>query len=522
MNFRTTILLLVVLIAAGVLYFITTSKESAEPQPSAEKAGGAGKKLLTVANSGAVNKVVITRTGGERLVLERGAGASEWNLVEPVKGPAESWKVDQLVQPLVDLRSTGQTEASGKGVDQPRYVVELTDKDNKTTKINVGNRSSVGDILYVQVAGEGKADIVSSAVVEQLEKPASEFRKARLLTTPNEKITGVTISHENQTLKLVKNGENWQITEPKPMPGDADQISSLLTSITGLDAAKFVSEDAKNLAEYGLDKPQMTITYTTAPPETQPAATQSSATTKPGGDVVTIKFGAAQDVLNKYVYATASPAGPVVTIDATKLEAFKKTPLDLRDRKVVDVNPDAVSKLAISVQKSATTQPTSQPASKHEVALERRSEQPTTAATTSPATTKSATTQPTAIKSKWLLAGGKGDANDLNVQLLLDALHPLRAEKYLENFAATQKTPVATYEVKISTRAWVDEAAHEHDLKITDPGGEAKLVGQMGDLAFEMDRGIIEKLTAEFAAPNTSTAGPVFAPVSQPATLAVK
>lgn len=516
MNFRTTIFLLVALVIIGGLYFLNSSKEPSEPQTSSETKD-AGKKLLSIANSGAVNKVVITRAGGERLVLVRGPGASEWDLVEPVKGPAESWKVDQLVQPLVDLRSTGQTDAAGKGVDQPRYVIELTDKDNKTTTINVGNRSSVGDILYVQLNGESKAEIVSSSVIEQLEKPASEFRKARLLDTQNEKIAGVTISHDNQTLKLTRSGDNWQIDAPQAMPGDSEQISTLLTSITGLDAVKFVSEDAGNLAEYGLDKPQMTITYTTAPSDTQPAATQSSASTKPAGEVVTIKFGASQDVMNKYVYAIASPTGPVVTIDATKLEAFKKTPLDLRDRKVVDANPDAVSKLAIIVSRSATTQPTTQPANRHEAAIERRSEQATTAPATSPATTQSAATQPTTIKSKWLLAGGKGDANDTNIQALLSALHPLKAEKILDKFPETQKTPVASYEVKISTRAWVDEPARELDLKITDPGGEAKLIGQLGELVFELDRGIIEKLTADFTAPKPPTAGPAFAPVAPPA-----
>src|SRR5262245_10127872 len=137
MNFRTTILLLVVLIAAGVLYFITTRNEPTEEQAKTHRTEEAVKKLLDIPNPGAVNKIVVTHAGGERVAFERGAGASEWKIVEPVTGPAEAFQVDNLVREVIDLRTTGSTDAAGKGLDQPRYVIEVTDKDSKTTKLNV-------------------------------------------------------------------------------------------------------------------------------------------------------------------------------------------------------------------------------------------------------------------------------------------------------------------------------------------------------------------------------------------------
>jgi hypothetical protein len=278
-----------------------------------------------------------------------------------------------------------------------------------------------------------------------------------------------------------------------------------------------------------------------------------------------VKFGRWEDIRKKNLYAVVSDSGPVVTVAGTVLDSFKKTPLDLRDRDVVNVDPNAVSRVSISIDKAATTQPTSQPAEKKELVLERRSDVeqpeppgpattkpsspaapagprpsspqsrvntpdgegavqlaafaepaaaaavaepttkpsagPTTAPSTSPATTKAvaAATQPAKPKTKWLITSEpKNDANDANVQALLDSLRPLRAEKYLESFPTTQAKPVATYVVRINARAWADEPAKNIELKITDPGPSATPVGQLGELTFEVNRTLLDKITADF------------------------
>jgi hypothetical protein len=425
-------------------------------------------------------------------------------------------------------------------------------------------RSAVGDILYVKLEGHDQADLVSGSIVDQLEKPVSEYRKTKLLTTSNDKIAGVTVNHDGQTLKLAKTGDKWEVVEPKQVPGDSGQISTLLSAITGLNAATFVAEKVGDPPEYGFDKPQMTVTYTTEPPETQPT-TKATATTQPAGETTTIKFGRFEDIRKKDVYAIVSDSGPVVTVAATTLDSFKKTPLDLRDRDVVNIDPNAVSRVSISIDKAATTQPTSQPAVKKEVVLERRSDveqpeppgpatkpaspagpagprpsspqsrvnvttpdgegavqlaafaepaaataaagpttkpsaAPTTAPSTSTATTQPvAATQPAKPKTKWLITSDPmGDANDANIQALLDGIHPLRAEKYVEKFPTTQAAPAATYVVRINTRAWADEPAKNIELKITDPGASATPVGQIGDLTFEVNRTLLDHITADF------------------------
>jgi hypothetical protein len=682
MNFRTTISLLVLLVAAGVVYYVTVVRNDGvdgTAGPVKKDDGGgrdSGKRLFEDVTTADVKRVAVTSAAtGERMTFERAEGGNGgWRIVEPVRGPAETFTVEDLVRGVIDMRSRGQVEPGDKGVDQPQYTVELTHgADGKTTTVKVGNRSPVGDMLYVRVGDESRADVVSASLMTQLEKQPADFRRTRLLDVTNDKITGVAVTQGDRTLRLERTADRkWRIVEPKEMPGDEAQVSSLLSAVTGLTAAQFVAEDAGGAAGYGLAKPTMTVQFTTEPPATQPstgpaaAATTAPTTGASAANTTTIKFGR-PDVQKKNVYAMASEGGPIVTVAGTELDRLRKTPLDLRDREVLELDANRVSRVTLSIDRAATTQPTSQPAEKRELVLERRSEvteegppapppagapapapaenkegdaaapapdappapaapapdaapdpaapkadapeadapapaeppkadaqpapqvrantpdggavvtlaafqdqpapaeakpdeakpaepaapapaadapapaagganpaqeapkpdapapaegaapadpakpddAPATSPSTAPATgptTAPAATQPVVPPSKWLIASEpRGDANDAHVQSLIDALRPLRAQKFLEAFPTTQATPVATYVLKISARAWGDEPAKDYELKITDPGGTANPIGQLGDLVFELDRTILGKLTADFTEPNTST-----------------
>src|SRR6476620_9408266 len=134
MNFRTTILLFVLLVAAAVVFFIVQSRDSGTPQQTNKtetpENARAGEKLfgdLTPAN---VNKVVVTPASGDKLAFER-SGIAEWRITSPVNAPADAFKVDDLVREVTDLRTSGRTETANKGLEQPQYVIEVTDKEGK-------------------------------------------------------------------------------------------------------------------------------------------------------------------------------------------------------------------------------------------------------------------------------------------------------------------------------------------------------------------------------------------------------
>jgi hypothetical protein len=302
-----------------------------------------------------------------------------------------------------------------------------------------------------------------------------------------------------------------------------------VTTLTGLTAGEYVSDDPTQAKLYQLDPPRMSAVLSSTPPATQPATqpatTQAAPTSQPAPIVV--KFGRYDDVLKSNVFAMTSQSPAIAKVSASSLDAINKKPLDLRDRKVMDIDPSQVASVRIIADVAATTKPTSKPASKADVHITRRKEPPvlvlapTSKPTSGPATTQQATTQaasqpvtkPTATTaaaaaatqptSKWEVFGaGSGAttqpsaADDSKVDTLLTSLHPLRVRKYLEKAPTTQ--PSATYVVTIVSQAAGGASPITHELTLVDPGNGGDVSGTYNGLAFEVDRFFLDHLSGDF------------------------
>lgn len=524
MNFRTTLVLLILVVIVGIFVFVAQEHPKATSQQQAE---GNGHKLLDL-DAKDISKLAITNSDGKKTVLEK-TGA-DWKLLEPVKADCKSWEVETLVNDITGLQSRGQVDASQKaagGLDHPSFVVEITGKEGRVTKLQVGDKQSMGDTLLVMLDDRAKPDVVSNSLFGDLDKPASTYRKSQLVDVAQDQIKQLTIKHGKQTIKLEKKGSDWEETEPKAMPADSSAVSDLLFAITGLNAVDFVSDDASKAAEYDLNRPKLTVWYSTAAPTTQPS---SGATTQPAG--VEIRFGAYEDLLKRNLFVEVDH-GPIAKVPATSETSFEKSPLDLRNKEVVSIDPEKVKSFTIQVEQSATPQPatpghpaTTRPAELREFTIERLKEEPVELGPVLPATRPAhaatqpstrpalATTQPTTEPavattepatqpaSKWFfVSGGQGDAEEDQVKALLDALHPLRVEKYDESNPATQ--PAGTYRLSVQTTD-----GKSYSLRFTDPGKEGKLVGMTDDLTFELDRSLIEKLSGDFKTKKPMTISP--------------
>src|SRR5207237_556925 len=137
-----------------------------------------------------------------------------------------------------------------------------------------------------------------------------------------------------------------------------------------------------------LTDPRLTVSFTSHPPT--PPATQA---TQPVQTVV--KFGRYDDVLKRNVFAQVSGHPEVVKIPASSLESLNKTPLDLRDRTVVDVDPTQVTRVAVHRTVAATTRPATRAASSNDLVVEAIKAPPTT--TKAATTTTTASTSPTGL-----------------------------------------------------------------------------------------------------------------------------
>jgi hypothetical protein len=514
MNFKTTIVLIVLLaFAGGALWFVNSreAKDASSTDTSAKNA----QKIFSIADSDVI-KIDVASAEGKKLVLDKSGG--KWKLLEPVSAPAEAFEVDSLVRSITGLESHGDVEKStadskSTGLATPRYTIELTGKNGEKQTLLVGDKLAVGDNLYVSRKDTNKSAVVSADLQEKLDKPASDYRDKKLVTDYSTAGIGqITIARPDGKMVLVKKGEEWKITEPVEMPAEKTEVDDIVFGLTGLRAAEFVSENPTDAPMYELDRPRVIATLGPPPATTLPVGiaaptSQPAATSQPAP--VVIKFGRYDDILKKNVLVMTSQSQAIAKVPATILDTIRKTPLDLRDKRVLDIDPSQVSAITVNQDIAATTKPTSKPAVQKEIVIKRHKEvaatrvtQPATrqAATSSPSTTRVAATQPapaTQPAAKWEIAGEAKRANDGKVDSLLNQLHPLRTRKYLEKAPPTTK-PAGTYVVKITTEGPGGTPVNHYELKLVDPGSTGDCVGTYNGLTFEADRALIQNVGRDY------------------------
>jgi hypothetical protein len=527
MNFKTTVILLVLLLGAATYVVIdriaSRNRDTVETAPNPSR-------LFDVKDKDDVTSLTIKPADGSEIRLEKQAD-NKWRMTKPVEAPAESWQVDGLVRELVELESRREVDpVKEMGLDTPRFRIEIAAKGGKNLRLAVGDKSPLNDTVFVRVENKPKADVVPASVYEQLSKPYNELRDKQLVTTPSMQINQLVVQYASQKLTMQKRGAQWQLVEPVQMPADEAVMTDLLGAVTGLRAAEWVAKDSAEVGRAQLDKPQMTVSFTTAAPATQPA---TAPVTAPASQPVwtTITFGQFEDARAERVYARLSDSPAVVKVAATPLDTLRKKPLDIRDKKLLDIIPEQVSKLSI-VTDVPSPAPTTKPSKHAEVALERRKEvapavpaTQTVAAkpagpTTKPAATQIAATQPTTRPatqlagtapttqpastqaaapppSIWVLKTPPGgDADDNAVREVLDEIHPLRVSKYLESTPTTR--PAANYVLRLTTEGPGGTPVYNYQITLSDPGGEKNLIGEFNGQPFELPHTFVKRLEGDF------------------------
>jgi hypothetical protein len=100
-------------------------------------------------------------------------------------------------------------------------------------------------------------------------------------------------------------------------------------------------------------------------------------------------------------------------------------------------------------------------------------------------------------KSKWIIqSGGEGDANDSQVDALLAALHPLKADKFVEKNSTTQ--PAGNYTLTVRVAPANGHGPMDYTIRFTSPGATGPAIGSFNDLTFETERTILDKLDVNF------------------------
>jgi hypothetical protein len=494
MNFKTTIVLFMALLVVGIIFFVSNKSPNQSAPETAQPTPGQGQKLIDM-QSDQVKGITITDADGNRTSVRQDGPA--WKMTDPVPSAAVDWQTQDLIRTICDLRSQGRPDStpSDAGLDKPRYTVDLINTDGKSTRLVIGNKTNIGDVMYAQVDG-GDVNLIDSSLAKTLKTAGDDLRDKHLLTNSTADYKQVRITTPTQTIEMQKEGDRWLITKPHQMPGDSESISSLISSISGTEATEFVKSDSDELPYAGFDHPTLVVWMSTDAPTTQPSTQPSSG--------VTLTIGAPDSLAKDHYFAETSD-GLVAKIAKSSLDNLQKSPLDLRDRDAVTIASSDVSQISVvktvypPLSSAQATQPSAsslnqRPMSTHLVVLDRRPKAPAVLGPSPKAShpTTAPATQP--VQSVWMFtipSEPNSPVDDSKVDALLGKFSPLRADKYLEKApdSPTDQRFIVTLETK---------SLNKYHIEVTKPANGQTVYATYNGLIFELPTAFLDALDTDF------------------------
>ena len=253
---RSTIALLAVLIGLVAYIYFVDSKKPASDAPETKA------KAFTV-DADQIEEIHIKPASGDASRVQKTSGT--WQLVEPEKADADQGQVSNAATSLATLEinrvvDENPSDLSQYGLSPPKAEVAFRVKGQKDPRqLLIGEKTATGSDLYAKTPDQKRVFLISGYLENTFERTPFDLRDKTALKFDQTKADGVEIVHDGTTA-LAKGGTEWTLTKPYKARADFASAEAVLTSLSSLQMQKIVENDAKDLAKYGLDKPDATIT----------------------------------------------------------------------------------------------------------------------------------------------------------------------------------------------------------------------------------------------------------------------
>jgi Domain of unknown function (DUF4340) len=364
-------------------------------------------RKLTALTTAQVRRIALKTPAGEMELEKKG---DHWDIVKPLRARADDEKVGDLIAQITtariqqfvaddhgDLRLYGLAEPRGSITlfsqeGKKDQKVEIADSIKVFGQENKGQMLQIGSVpqkekdqVYVRFAPRGAVYTLPRKIEEALNTKPADLRDYHLVRIDTNVLDRITIDApgKGKTVLARKDG-NWTIASRNNAPADSGAVRSLIETLQNERVTKFVEDVASNLPKYGLDKPQLQLTFSSF-------ASENTAETKAGEEpFATIAFGK-EDGDNVYARLTDEPF--VVAVRRGLVDHVPTDPLQWQELSIFKFKPDQIHRLSITTDK--------------EVSLERGED------------------------NQWHWLKGAGEIDGTNVQSLLKTLSSLHAVRWL-------------------------------------------------------------------------------------------
>ncbi|MGB2590634.1 MAG: DUF4340 domain-containing protein [Candidatus Acidiferrum sp.] len=250
MKINSLLIAAIVLAAlSGVLYWSNHKKTSAS---DVKVATDLPPKILSLPEAD-ITKIDIKKKGEDDTDLAKN-DAGKWQITAPKPLRADFNQVSGMLSTFSSMSAERLISAKADnlaeyGLAQPAVEVNITEKNNKTQKLLVGDKTPTGNAMYVALGGDPRVFTLPTYTESTFDKSTKDLRDKRLLIFDQDKLSRVELQAKKQDIEFGRNKDQWQIVKPQPYRADDSNVQDLIRKLANAKMDLSVSdEDQKKAA----------------------------------------------------------------------------------------------------------------------------------------------------------------------------------------------------------------------------------------------------------------------------------
>ncbi len=213
-------------------------------------------------NEEQVVKIEITATGETTTLLKQNGS---WVVASMDNYPADSEGVAELLSKVTEFKNTQRVSNNPEKqaefeVDSTGVEAKLMDANDKVlVHLFVGKTTPGFLSSYVRPANSNDVYVAQGYLQSVFNKGTRTWKDRTIFSFNKGIVTQLNIISSEETVELRLDAEGtWQMLKPVVAVAKTTEVDTLLTTFSELDTDDF-AEATDELAEYGLDTPQSTI-----------------------------------------------------------------------------------------------------------------------------------------------------------------------------------------------------------------------------------------------------------------------
>ncbi|MEY2518289.1 MAG: hypothetical protein QOF24_48 [Verrucomicrobiota bacterium] len=300
-------------------------------------------RKLTDLATAQVTRALLKTAAGE---MEMEKKADHWEIVKPLRARGDDQKIADLLAQVTTAQiqqfvAEDRGDLRPYGLAEPRGSITLFSSDDKNGQVLQlgGIPEKEKDQVYVRFTTRNAVYTLPKKIEEILAVKPADLRDRHLVRIDPNMLDRITIdaTGKGKTV-LARKEESWTIASRNNQAANSAEVARLLDLLRNEQVTKFVEDVASDLPKYGLDKPQVQLTFSSF------ASENTAETTAGEHPFATIAFG---KVEGDSVYARLGDEPFIVAVRRGLLDNIFGDPLQWQELAIFRFKPDEVHKLTV-------------------------------------------------------------------------------------------------------------------------------------------------------------------------------